>query len=205
VSADLGVSRETADRIDGYVALLEKWTRRINLIASGDLANIRERHIRDGLQVAAALCPSDRALTDLGTGAGLPGIVVAIARPDLHVTLIEADARKASFLRAARRELGLEVNIIGQRIETASPVGSDVVTARALAPLPKLLGLVARHVSPTGRAVLLKGGAWKREVASARNEWDFEHVASASATDPDGVVLTIRNIGKNLGRRSDAS
>jgi len=189
------VSRETLERLEHYEALLKKWSRRINLVAPSTLAQAWARHIEDSAQVLA-MCPGDaRKWVDLGSGGGFPGMVVAILGrelfPELQVTLIESDTRKATFLRTVAREADVSATVLPQRIEEATPQNADVVSARALAPLPVLLGYVARHCRPSGTALLLKGEKAHSELSEARKHWHFKSEESQSATHKDAVILKV--------------
>ena len=141
-----GVSRETLARFESYAALLKKWNPRINLVAESTLADLWRRHFLDSAQLQALLppAPENRPLeiVDLGSGAGFPGLVLAILGAGT-VTLLESDQRKTTFLREAARLTNTEIIVINQRIEAISAIPADVVTARALAPLPRLLSLAA--------------------------------------------------------------
>jgi 16S rRNA (guanine527-N7)-methyltransferase len=186
-----GVSRETDVLLGAYARLIHKWTHRINLVGRSSLEEIEARHIADCRQVADLI--PDRAVTcaDLGSGAGLPGLVIAICRPDVHVTCVESDRRKASFITQATRILSLEAEVVCARIEAVPPLGADIVTARALAPLPRLLGHVHRHLDPSGTALVMKGRKWQEELENARAAWHFSFEAASSRTDPKAVILSI--------------
>lgn len=192
------VSRETSDRLEAFAALVAKWTPKINLIAPGTVAEIESRHIEDSAQLYALAPPGFRHWADLGSGGGFPGIVIAILAaehdPTACVTLVESDQRKATFLRTALRELGLSATVASDRIEALAPLQADVVSARALGPLPTLLGLVARHLAPEGRAILPKGRGAAAEVAAARASWRFDLAETPSKTDPEARILRIERI-----------
>ena len=192
------VSRETEARLAVYVALLLKWTPQINLIAPSTVPAIAERHITDSLQLLDHLGTLPATWVDIGSGGGLPGLVVAAALPaSTGVTLIESDARKCAFLRTAVRAMDLEnVEIINRRIESAAPQNADIVSARALAPLDRLLPLVARHLSPDGTALLPKGRGWRDEIVTARRDWQFDFDALPSRTDEDAVILKISKVSR---------
>lgn len=192
------VSRETDDRFDAFLDELRRWNPTINLVSPGDEALLRSRHLADSLQLFG-LCPTGaRHWLDLGTGGGFPGLVIAIAaagtRPDLVVTLVESDARKAAFLDAAARRAGVAPRVVCARAEAIAPQKADVVSARALAPLDRLLGLVHRHLAPDGVALLPKGRRWPAEVDEALARWSFTVQNIASQTDPAGAVLAIRGV-----------
>ncbi len=188
------VSRET-ERLAAYAAMLRKWNPAINLIAPATVGQIETRHIADALQLARLSQKSAGPWVDLGAGGGLPGLVIAIARPELVVRLIESDQRKAAFLRTAIRELRLEnASVVCQRIESADPQNAANISARALAPLPQLMAYVSRHLKPDGQAWLMKGRNWQAEIADARKTWSFDVKAHQSSTDSDAAILEITGI-----------
>lgn len=193
---DKSVSRERLDRLEIYASLVGQWTARINLIARSTTGDIWSRHIRDSAQIASLLPAQATALTDLGSGGGFPGLVLAIVRPELHVTLIESDARKAAFLRTAVRETGARATVIAKRIEDAPPQNADVVTARALTSLERLLGLVTRHLSPAGTAILPKGRKYQEELDVALATWRFHCETYPSRTESGAAVLKLTEISR---------
>ena len=186
------VSRETSERFALFKALLQRWNKRINLVADETLADLDRRHVADSLEVAALL-PLSGTIVDLGSGAGLPGLIVALAtgRP---VTLVEADIRKASFLREAARETGAPVTIVNRRIEACGLRAIDIVLARALAPLPRLLGLVEPVIATEGVALLHKGARVDVELTEAQTRWQMTTVRHPSRTTPQGCVLEVRHL-----------
>lgn len=189
------VSRETTALLDSYAALVRKWNPHINLVAAATLDDLFSRHIADCQQLAALSQSAQGSWIDLGSGAGFPGLVIAIERPDLAVTLVESDQRKATFLRTVVRELGLpNIRVLTARIEAAEPADADHVSARALAPLPLLMSYVHRHLRPDGTAWLMKGRNWMSEVEEARKMWDFKLQSQPSATDPEAAILQIKEI-----------
>lgn len=196
--AQVDVSRETLERLQNYEMLLEKWNNTINLVASSTMADLWSRHFLDSAQLLDLAAPDARHWVDLGSGGGFPGLVIAILaherRPDLRLTLIEGDGRKAAFLGTAARTLGLAARILNGRIEDADPQGGDVVSARALAPLPKLLGFARRHLNPGGTAILPKGARADQELTEALATWRFSHQKHASRVDPYGAILVIKGI-----------
>ncbi|WP_299139804.1 16S rRNA (guanine(527)-N(7))-methyltransferase RsmG [uncultured Tateyamaria sp.] len=189
------VSRETLERLDAYQALLRKWTVKINLIARSTVDNVAHRHIWDSAQIYR---PFDGTWCDLGSGGGLPGVVVAIFaaadNPEAKVSLIESDQRKATFLRTCARELALPVSVHAQRVENALPQDASVVSARALADLDQLLGWAQPHLGHGGQCVFMKGAQWQQEVAAARENWRFSCEATPSMTHQEAAILTIRDI-----------
>jgi 16S rRNA (guanine527-N7)-methyltransferase len=188
-----GVSRETYRQLEILVETLERWQKAINLVGRTTMDSVWKRHIQDSAQIVPLIPMGAKTLADLGSGGGFPGLVIAAMRPDLQVTLIESDARKAAFLGEAARKMGLKSppKIVIQRIETAPPSDADVVTARALAPLALLLEWAQRHRSDTAICLFHKGKGWQAEVDEAKKEWDFSPEPIASVTDRDAVILRI--------------
>jgi len=196
--AERNVSRETEDRLLAYVDLLGKWTRNINLISKGSVSDIWERHILDSVQIYD-LAPNTFSLwVDIGSGGGLPGVVVAALAaqfaPDARIAMIESDQRKAAFLRTALRELGLSGDVLASRIDAVPPMGADVLSARALAPLDQLLAFAENHLKPGGTAIFPKGKTAEQEIADASTNWLFQIEKHASMTDAEARILVIKDI-----------
>ncbi|MHA3979683.1 16S rRNA (guanine(527)-N(7))-methyltransferase RsmG [Halovulum sp. GXIMD14794] len=195
LQADLNVSRETCDRLAAYVALLTKWTRKINLISQNTVDEVWTRHILDSAQLWAHAPAKGTKWLDIGTGGGLPGLVIAILskelRPDLEVILLESDQRKGAFLLTAVRELSLNARVVSDRIESAPPQGADIISARALAPLVKLLEFAERHAAPGAVCLFPKGRTHAEELTEAKRFWHVSAKAVPSLTDPASVLLEI--------------
>lgn len=194
------VALETGARLDRLSDIVTHWTRRINLIAPSSVGIIWARHILDSAQLFNFLPPGTTRWADLGSGGGFPGLVIAIMaadlHPDLRVTLVESDARKAAFLGTAANTLGLDVTVHRARAENLAPLGADVVSARAVAPLPRLLDHVDRHMTDGGRAILPKGASHASELAAAQKSWHFRCETIASRTDPAAVILIIEGLSR---------
>jgi 16S rRNA (guanine527-N7)-methyltransferase len=187
------VSRETRDQLEALALTLARWQKAINLVGKGTLEDVWARHILDSAQLLPLIPRGAQSLADLGSGGGFPGLVLAALRPDLQVTLIEADARKGAFLGEAGRRMGLknQPKVVTSRIEAAPPAGADVVTARALAPLGQLLAWAAPHRADTAICLFHKGKGWQVEVSEAKKDWDLEAQPFSSVTDRDAVLLRI--------------
>ena len=187
------VSRETLGRLEILVETLERWQKAINLVGRNTLDGAWKRHVLDSAQVVPLIPAEAKSLADLGSGGGFPGLVIAAMRPDLQITMIESDARKAAFLGEAGRKMGLEKppKLVIKRIEAAPPAMADVITARALAPLGQLLEWSDRHRTDTAICLFHKGKDWQAEVDEAKKRWDFSPDAIASVTDRDAVILRI--------------
>jgi len=194
------VSRETAEVLGAFVDLVLHWTPRVNLISAASRSEIWDRHIVDSAQLFPLAPPDFNLWADLGSGGGFPGIVVAILgkerRPDARFVLVESDQRKATFLRTASRIFGLRVTVVTKRIELLAPLGVEVLSARALAPLDILLGYAARHLSPTGIALLPKGETVAEEIALARRNWRFELTQNRSITNANAAILRVESIAR---------
>ena len=187
------VSRETIDRLEELVGTLVRWQNAINLVGRATIEDVWSRHVLDSAQLTPSIPAEAKSLADLGSGGGFPGLVVAALRPDLDMTLIEVDARKAAFLGEAGRRMGLEKQpkvVIG-RIEEAAPAKADVVTARALAPLSQLLAWADRHRADTAICLFHKGKGWQAELTEAMKDWDITCQPLTSKTDRDAVILRI--------------
>jgi len=197
---ELGVSREALDRLAEVAALVEKWTPRVNLIARSTRSSLWWRHIVDSAQIYPLAPKSARRWVDLGSGAGFPGLVCALLAQDAGAetafALVESDRRKCAFLHAAKRQLGLDVQVIPARAEETPPLRADIISARALAPLDGLFGLAERHLAPGGILLLPKGAGHATEIASAERRWRFTVEALASITDPEARILRCRLAGR---------
>lgn len=193
----IDVSRETFDHLRAYLAVLEQWNPKINLVSKSTIAEAWTRHFEDSAQIFSLAPANARTWVDLGSGGGFPGLVIAILaedlRPDMSVTLVESDVRKATFLRTVRRELGLAVDVRAERIEKLSPADADVLSARALASLPDLLAFAERH-APSGICLFPKGVNVSAERQSALETWTFDCEDFPSQTDSASVILRIGNI-----------
>lgn len=199
VAALTPVSRETLSKIHSFLAVLDDWRSRINLIGPGEGRHLWRRHVLDSLQLLDQIGPGDSRIADLGSGAGFPGLVLACAlaeRPNASVTLVEKSVRKSQFLEAAAKTVGLPAKVLNQRLEDAPPKDRfDVVTARALAPLPKLLGYAHAWLKPSGKALLMKGRDAVTELTVARETWTFELSTRTSLSSPEGRILTVSALG----------
>jgi 16S rRNA (guanine(527)-N(7))-methyltransferase RsmG len=189
------VSRETTERLRGYLSLLRRWNRRINLIADAPEDVQWQRHVLDSLQLAplAASAPPG-PLIDLGSGGGLPGLVLAIATGrDTH--LVESDRRKAAFLTDTAAQLGLgQIRVHAARIDAASLPLAAILTARALAPLADLLPYAHRLLAPDGVALFPKGRTAENELTAAAPTWTMQVERVSSRTDPSATILCLREI-----------
>ena len=193
------VSRETLARLEAYAELLTRWSARINLIGRDTIADLWRRHILDSAQLRAFVPDRARNMIDLGSGAGLPGLVLAILGAP-GVELVEADSRKCAFLREAARITEAPVTLRPCRIETVSPHPVDFVTARACAPLDRLLGLAEPFLAPDSECLFLKGERVGEELTLARKRWTMTPSLHQSRSDPRGVVLRLQQVAREPRR-----
>jgi 16S rRNA (guanine527-N7)-methyltransferase len=187
------VSRETLARLEAYAALLTQWSARINLIGRDTVGDLWRRHILDSAQLRPFVTERARSMIDLGTGAGFPGLVLAILGVS-GVELVEADSRKSAFLREAMRIAEVDVMLRPCRIEAVPPHRVDVVTARACAPLDRLLGLAEPFLAPDSECLFLKGERVEEELTLARKDWTMLASQYQSRSDPRGVVLRLQQV-----------
>lgn len=193
--SDLNVSRETIERLEALVNLLTKWTKSINLIAPNSVPDIWKRHILDSAQVYQIAPKSWTQWVDLGSGGGLPALVIAILDESQHpMTLVESDKRKCLFLSTVRRELSLNISVENTRIEKADIDRADVLSARALASLSDLLVYSERLLKPDGIALFSKGERFQQELDEASKDWHFDMKAHPSKTNTDARILEISGI-----------
>lgn len=194
----IDVSRETLQDLQLYQQLLLKWNQRINLISRNEQHHIFERHFEDSLQILPLIPESVRQLVDLGSGAGFPGLVLAIAlkeNPLIHVTLIESNAKKCAFLTEVARQTGVQISVRNERIEQVPPsLRADMITSRALAPLGKLLDLAYPLMDENSLCVFHKGQYVDDELTEASKYWNMAVEKQASITNPAGTVLILKNL-----------
>lgn len=194
------VPRETIHRLTRYAELLAHWQKSTNLVAPSTLPALWSRHFADSAQLAK-LAPEARLWLDLGSGAGFPGLVVALLNagtPDFHMHLVEANRKKCAFLAEVARETDARVTVHAMRIEALAE-GADrpipeIVSARALAPLPQLLELAAPFFGTNTRGLFLKGRDADAEIETARDTWTFDARLHRSLTSADSHILEIANL-----------
>ena len=192
---NVDVSRETEDRLRAYVALLRRWNATINLVARGDEALIWDRHVRDSLVLIPIMPSGISEATDLGSGGGFPGLVLAIAT-GCRFTLIDSDERKSAFLREAIRATEAPARVHTSRIETANVPPAQLLTARAVAALPTLLDWAAPLLAPGGICIFPKGRSVEAELTAAAVGWHMRVDRFRSPTDPASTILRISEIAR---------
>lgn len=186
------VSRETMNQLDLYVDLVKKWNPKINLISKKSVENIWGRHVLDSAQVLE-LGKATGKWVDIGSGGGFPGLVAAILAfektPEREFILVESDQRKAAFLRTVVRETEINVIVHADRVEKIPNLQAETLSARALAPLDKLLEFSVHHLEEGGIALFPKGITYKKEIENARKMWEFEIEEISSKTDSEAMIL----------------
>ncbi len=202
-AAATGVSRETRGLLETYAAMLRDWNSRHNLVSENTLPDVWHRHMLDSAQLEPLIPAKAQTLADLGSGAGFPGLVLAILRRDrLRVTLFEATKKKADFLSAVTQALSLPVTVCTDRIEAAPAEIFHVLTARAFAPLDPLLAQAHKFVGPRTICLFLKGQKLGLELTEAARHWKMNIQKHPSKTHPLGVILEIRDLQHALQRHS---
>ena len=202
----LKVPRETIHRLERYAELLAHWQKSTNLVAASTLPRLWPRHFADSAQIRD-LAPKARLWLDLGSGAGFPGLVVAIlqtGQPDFRMHLVESNIKKCAFLAEVARETEAPVDIHAVRIEqlgeSAHSLRPEVVSARALAPLPRLFELASPFFGSKSRGLFLKGREAEAEIEAAKRRWSFTACLHPSLTSPESHIVEV--IG--LRRRDEA-
>lgn len=192
------VSRETFERLEIYASALIKWQKSINLISPATIPGLWARHFLDSAQVFELSDERQGLWLDIGSGGGFPGMVcAALAKekaPDMRFTFIESDLRKGSFLRTVAAGMGLKVGVLTRRIEEAPPQNAIVLSARALAPLTRLLGFADQHLAPGGTALFLKGATHAKELDQALEGWRMTVDLVPSQTADEAVILKIGDV-----------
>ena len=196
-----GVSRETLKRLEIYIALLHRWQPAINLVGKSSLTDPWRRHFLDSAQLLHLLPPHSSCVADLGSGAGFPGLVLAILGAE-EVHLIEADSRKCAFLREALRVTETRAVLHQARIEEITGLEADVITARALAPLRELITYALPLLKPQGICLFPRGRGLEEELTQAVKKWMMQVERFASQTEPGGWIVRLREIRR---KRADGT
>ena len=194
------VSRETIERLMVYEALLKQWQKGVNLVAPNTLAHVWQRHFADSAQLLVH-APGSSKWLDLGSGAGFPGLVIAICtanREDSRVHIVESNARKCAFCQEVVRETGCSVEIHHARIESLAGSdrfnGVEIITARALAPLGQLFKMVSPFFHPGAQCLFQKGRQAADELVQAEKDWIFEAELHQSVTDADARIVQVKQL-----------
>jgi len=188
-----GAGAETTDRLAAYLTLLDKWQRRINLVGAGSMQDPWRRHVLDSAQLLPLLPAASASVIDLGSGAGFPGMVLAIMG-DARVHLVESNGRKCAFLSEVLRITETSATIHHKRIEAVASLAIDVVTARGCANLLTLLDYAKHLLAPSGICLFLKGQSVEAELTESHKKWKMQTTRITSRSDPAGVILKLSDI-----------
>lgn len=201
-AADFNVPRETLEKLDTYVSLLTRWNKSINLVSSTSLPEVWHRHVADSVQLLRLNSLTNGRWLDLGSGAGFPGLAVAIlaqdSTPNLEIRLLETDTRKCAFLATVVGECHLSCQIVNDRAEEAPPQHAHVVSARALAPLRNLIPLAERHLAPGGIGLFHKGETARTEIAEAQALRSFQFRLHPSRTNHRASVVEVEGLSRDI-------
>lgn len=193
------VSRETFERLKTFVALLNEWQQKFNLVSAKSLPDIWQRHIADSAQLFEYLDFNAKTVYDLGSGAGFPAMVLAIMTAELKqrlkFKLIESTTKKTVFLNVVKEALNLKnIEILNDRIENLKLPPADNITSRALAPLPKLLAYALPLSTRQTKLILPKGRTYQAELLEAGKEWNFKRIIRQNQVSDEGVILVLENL-----------
>jgi len=193
-----GVPADTLERLQVLAGLLEKWQAKVNLVSQDSLADLWRRHILDSAQVFRLLPPAARTVADIGSGAGFPGLVLAIMGRGgpARFHLVESNQRKCAFLGEVNRLTQSGAEIHHGRVEKLPRLNADVITARALAPLTKLLEYANLHLAEGGQCIFLKGKQWREELTEVRKSWIMKESNVSSISDSSGMVLKLEGLSR---------
>lgn len=197
------VSRETMDRLVCVSDLLVQWNAKINLVSASTIPDLWRRHILDSAQLVPFVPHDAKTLVDIGSGAGFPALILAILT-DIDVHAVESDSRKCAFMREAARKTGCSITVNNTRIEKIQDLQADIVSARALASLEKLLNYAQPILKPSGIGLFLKGISLQTELTAAKKIWHIESTQHPSLSDPSSWILRVEAFAR-VDQRSSRS
>ena len=196
----LNVSRETLNGFYEYETLLSKWNEKINLVSKNTLVDIWERHFLDSGQIIKHVEASGKRWVDVGSGAGFPGLVVALLlrdrKIDCDLVLVEKNPKKGFFLKEVIRKLNLSVEVVNDNIDTLEPLNADILTARAFSELNNLIEIAFRHRKKEGICLFLKGENYRMELDKTLNYWFFDYDIIDSLSSSSGKIIRVKKIFK---------
>ena len=199
------VSRETFDKLKHYQSMLIEWQSKFNLVSSSTLDDAWNRHFLDSVQLFQYIPNQAKVLYDFGSGAGFPGMVLAIMAnekmPDLQVSLIESTTKKTLYLNAVKSKTNTNVTILNDRIENLQLPKADVITSRAMASLTELLGYAYKFCKKESVCIFPKGKKYAEELSEAHKRWKFKCRIVASTQSDEGKILIINNLSKVKGEK----
>ena len=196
----LNVSRETLKGFYEYKTLLSKWNEKINLVSKNTLVDIWERHFLDSGQIIEHVEASGKRWVDVGSGAGFPGLVVALLlrdrKIDCDLVLVEKNSKKGFFLNEVIRKLNLSVEVVNDNIDNLEPLNADILTARAFSELNNLIEIAFRHRKKEGICLFLKGENYRMELDKTLNYWFFDYDIVDSLSSSSGKIIRVKKIFK---------
>ena len=196
----LNVSRETLNGFYEYKALLSKWNEKINLVSKHTLVDIWERHFLDSGQIIKHVEASGKRWVDVGSGAGFPGLVVALLlrdrKIDCDLVLVEKNVKKGFFLNEVIRKLNLSVEVVNDNIDNLEPLNADILTARAFSELNNLIEIAFSHRKKDGICLFLKGENYRIELDKTLNYWFFDYDIVDSLSSSSGKIIRVKKIFK---------
>ena len=197
LQAETGVSRETLEKLTTLIQTLDAWRLKTNLMGPAEWGRVWRRHVLDSIQLVPLL-PDYGQIVDLGSGAGFPGLVIAACRPAGlgETVLVESVGKKCAFLRAAIEAADLSARVRNVRVEALTDEPAAAITARAFAPLPKLLDYAAPWLEAGAVGVFPKGERWEEELTAAEKQWKFAHKVIPSRTSDRGVILKLSEVAR---------
>ena len=194
------VSRETLNSFYEYKTLLSKWNEKINLVSKNTLVDIWERHFLDSGQIIKHVEVSGKRWVDVGSGAGFPGLVVALLlrdrKIDCDLVLVEKNPKKGFFLNEVIRKLNLSVEVVNDNIDNLEPLNADILTARAFSELNNLIEIAFRHRKKEGICLFLKGENYRFELDKTLNYWFFDYDIIDSLSSSSGKIIRVKKIFK---------
>ena len=198
VIKQIQLSGQVVEKLDKYVGLLETEQEKMNLVGASTLPAVWMRHILDSAQLFGLLDPSDKIILDLGSGAGFPALVLACMDEDRQYDfhLVESDGKKCAFLQKVIEACELKATIHNERIEQMDKFMADVITARALAPLDKLIKYACPFVGKTTRCLFMKGAKAEEELMNALKKYRFRLEKRQSVSSPEGKILLLSEVKK---------
>lgn len=197
ILAKTNVSRETLTSIEKIVDELDGWRKKINLIGPSEFDQVWRRHVLDSAQLIP-LMPRSGRIVDLGSGSGFPALIIAAAtqHDEAEIVMIETVGKKCAFLRAAIQAADLPAKVRQGRVENVNDLSTECVTARAFAPLPKLLEYAEKWLSNGAYGIFPKGRRWEEELTQAKESWRFTYEVIPSVSGGDGVILKISEVSR---------
>ena len=194
------VSRETLNRFCEYGALLSKWNKKINLVSKNTLVDVWDRHFLDSGQIINYADASGKRWVDVGSGAGFPGLVVALLlrdrKIDCDLVVVEKNPKKVFFLNEVIRKLNLRVEVVNDNIDNLEPLNADILTARAFSELNNLIEIAFRHRKKEGICLFLKGENYRFELDKTLNYWFFDYDIVESLSSSSGKIIRVKKIFK---------